>query len=483
MGADGHIRWFRDSSPYINAHRGRTFVAHLGGEALASGRLAELAADLALLDSLGVRLVVAHGARPQVDAALQAQGLTADWHGGLRVTPPEAVDAVVGAMAAAGARLQAALSRGATGRPVQGRRLGVVSGNFVRAKPIGVRDGVDYLNTGACRKVRRGAIRRQLAAGAVVIVPPYGYSPSGEIFNLESARLAMEVAVGIGADKLIYLTEAPGVIDAAGQVVSEIELGALAAQETGQAEASGGKGAGSAAAGSAGSAGQAGGQRGADEAGELGALLEHCRAACEAGVARCHLVSYAADGALLQELFTREGAGTQVVGRSYEQTRDAGTDDVAGILALIEPLEAEGLLVKRSRERIEAEIGSFVVIERDGLLIGCAALHAFGGCGELACLATHPDYREGARGDRLLDAIIARARAAGMQQLFVLTTQSADWFRERGFTELALDALPESRKRFYNYQRNAKALQLSLPEGAAPRRRNNSPLEGECDTA
>ena len=432
MAADqGHIEWFRNSSPYVKAHRGRSFVVHLGGEALEAARLPGLAADLTLLDSLGVRLALVHGARPQVDAELARQGLATEWHEGLRITPPELMDLVVGVMGAVGARLQAALSKGVAGSPVQGRELLCLSGNLVRARPIGVRDGVDYQKTGVCRKVNKAAFWQQMEAGALMIVPPYGSSPSGEIFNLESAELAKELAVSIRADKLIYMTGAPGVLDAAGQVVSEIDLH---------------------------------GQPGlAAEAG-LGRLLDLCRSACEGGVERCHLVSYQEDGALLQELFTRDGAGTQVVGQSYEQTRDACSEDVAGILALTLPLEAEGLLAPRSRELIEAEIDRYVVIERDGLVIGCAALHAFGDWGELACLAIHASYREGTRGERLLAAVRQRAQAAGLKQLFALTTQSADWFRERGFAEAPLDSLPEAKQRFYNAARNAKALVLPLDE-------------------
>ena len=422
-----HIQWFRGSSPYIDAHRGRTFVVYLGGDLLASEQLANVAADLALLHSLGVRLALVHGARPQIDAELKRRKLATGWQETFRITPPEVIDILAGVVGVARARLEAELGRAAPDILRKGRAITTVSGNFIRARPLGVLDGTDHLNTGVCRKVNDQAIHKQLEQGSVVIISPLGYSPSGEIFNLESSALAGDVAVGLGADKLLYLTDAMDVLDTEGRLVSEIDLSAppsLAANTPPYVQQ----------------------------------LLAHCRKACQAGVERCHLISYAKDGALLQELFTTDGCGTQVTGRSYEQVRDAGTDDVAGILKLIEPLEKSGVLVKRSRELLESEIDKFIVIERDGLLISCAALYSFGDCGELACLVTHPDYRQGSRGDVLLEAIDKRAQAAGLAKLFVLTTQSADWFRERGFAKLPLSALPESKQGFYNYQRNAKVL-------------------------
>ena len=186
--------------------------------------------------------------------------------------------------------------------------------------------------------------------------------------------------------------------------------------------------------------------------------------ACRGGVKRVHLISRHVDGALLLELFTHSGIGTMVTQDPLEHLRAATIDDVASILSLIEPLEAEGTLVKRSRELLEREIDRFLLLEHDGFIVGCAALYPFktDKAGELACLAVHPDHRNGGAGERLIQAVEAQARKARMKRLFVLTTRTAHWFVEQGFVEASVEELPEQRQQFYNYQRRSKVLIKAL---------------------
>ena len=195
--------------------------------------------------------------------------------------------------------------------------------------------------------------------------------------------------------------------------------------------------------------------------------------ACRSGVRRSHLISYQEDGALLQELFSRDGIGTQIVMESAEQIRRATINDIGGILELIRPLEQQGILVRRSREQLEMEIDKFTIIQRDNLTIACAALYPFPEekIGEMACVAVHPDYRSSSRGEMLLDRVAAQARQMGLSKLFVLTTRSIHWFRERGFTPVDIDSLPETKKEMYNYQRRSKVLMAD---------RDNTPLAGSA---
>ena len=451
--ATDHIKWFRDSSPYIDAHRGKTFVVHPGGDALDSDNLPNMISDIALLNSLGVHLVIVFGAAPQIDRALREAGHT--WQQGrgtghdtghdtghkkpdIRVTSPDLIAPVVGVVGTIRATLEAQLGKGLTNSPVRGNEIATASGNYVKARPLGVVDGVDFQKTGTVRRINHRAIAAHLAQENIVLIGPLGYSPSGEIFNLSSRELARDVAVALHADKLIYLTLEKGIQDRQGRLMSEIDLSTINSGASANTEIP------------------------AETPPHLQALISDCREACHQGVARCHIISYEIDGAILEELFTRDGCGTQIVGHSYEQIRDARADDVGGILKLIEPLEAAGMLVKRSRELLESEIDRFVVIERDGLLISCAALYRFDHQGELACLVTHPDYRNGDRGDRLLDRVEKKARDHALTHLFVLTTQSTHWFRERGFVETDLDALPEEKQAFYNNQRGAGILSKPL---------------------
>lgn len=431
-----NIAWFRQAAPYIHAHRGRTFVVAFGGEAVADAAFPDLVHDIALLASLGVRVVLVHGARPQIEARLKAAGQELHYANGLRITDAASMSSVIAGIADARAEVEARLSMSIADTPMSGMRLTVVGGNHVIAKPVGVRDGIDYQHTGEVRRVETGAIRPHLDLGHLVLISPRGYSPTGEMFNLSAAEVATAVACALRADKLIFLEETAGLRDGRRQPLRQ--LGLAEAQAL------------------------LGGRRRLPD--ETRQHLHGAIDACLNGVRRAHLIDRRIDGALLLELYTRDGIGTLVSAGGYEHLRPATIDDVGGILSLIAPLEAEGVLVRRSREQLELEIGHFSVIERDGLTIACAALYGFAddNVGELACLVVHPDYRHQGHGDTLLAHVEERAREQRLDRLFVLTTRTAHWFRERGFVPGQIDHLPVARRALYNYQRNSRIFLKTL---------------------
>ncbi len=433
------VRWFRDSSPYIHAHRGRTFVVSFGGEALADGLFANLVQDFALLNSLGVKLVLVHGVRPQVEQRLNARGCQMRYVNGLRVTDAEALECVKEAAGTVRVEIEALLSMGLANSPMAGARIRVTSGNFVVARPLGVREGVDFCHTGEVRRVDVDGICGKLDQGNVVLLSPIGYSPTGEIFNLGAEEVATSVAVALGADKLLLLTEQ--------DCVNPDDAGAYRQLTTAEAEA-----------------------LLASEYALGSEIKPHLRAAvsaCRRGVQRAHLINRRIDGAILLELFSRDGVGTLVSLSPFEEMRRAENRDIAGILELIKPLENKGVLVKRSRELLETEIGDFSVIERDGMILGCAALHPYReeAMGELACLALHAEYRGENRGEKLLEYMEKKALGLGLKKLFALTTQTTHWFREHGFEPARIADLPPSRQILYNPQRNSKILvkELNIP--------------------
>jgi len=434
------IEGFRQSAPYIHAHRGDIFVLAFGGEAVADSRFADLVHDIALLHSLGIRLVLVHGARPQIETRLRARGARLEYANGLRVTDDTALECVKEAAGTVRVEIEALLSMGLANTPMAGARIGTSSGNFVTARPLGIRDGIDYCHTGEVRRVDAGAIHQHLDNRRIVLLPPLGYSPTGEVFNLSAGEIAGAVAGELQADKLILLTEDADLRDGRRRLISQLSLHdatTLLASRRKLPE-------------------------------DTVRHLQHAIQACRKGVRRTHIVSRRKDGALLLELFTRDGSGTLVTAEIYEGLRAAVIEDVAGILELIKPLEAEGILVKRSRERLEMEIGHFLVIERDGMIVGCAALYPgeHGKFAELACLAIHPDYCNAGRSDALLSAIEERAADLSMQRLFVLTTRTAHWFRERGFVPGDIKQLPGRKKSLYNYQRNSKVYFKALEQAA-----------------
>lgn len=424
------IESFRHSAPYIHAHRDRTAVLFFGGEAVASDKFAELVHDIALLHSLGIRLVLVHGARPQIEAKLKSTGARIEYARGLRITDDAALACVKEAAGTVRVEIEALLSMGLANTPMSGARISVTSGNFVTARPLGVRDGIDYCHTGEVRRIDTGAIRQHLTERRIVLLSPLGYSPTGEVFNLNAGEVATEVASGLHADKLIFMTEGHTIRDSRRRRVYQLALqdakSMLAAHRK--------------------------------PAGPTAKFLRHAIQACSSGVRRVHLLDRNTDGVLLLELFTRDGHGTLITAETYEGLRPAHIDDAGGILELIKPLEDDGILVRRSRELLEIEIDHFLVIERDGTVIGCAALYPSKDekLAELACLAVHPEYHRAGRGEAMLQAIEARARQEGIEKLVVLTTRTAHWFRERGFLAGSMADLPAGKKALYNYQRNSK---------------------------
>ncbi len=429
-----HVNWLRHASPYINAHRDCTFVVMLPGEGVAHPNFGNIVHDLVLLHSLGVRLVLVHGSRPQIETRLASNGLTPRYHRDLRITDSPTLECVIDAVGHLRIAIEARLSMDMARSPMQGSRLRVTSGNFVTARPIGVVDGVDYHHTGEVRRIDRKGINRQLDERSIVLLSPLGYSPTGEIFNLACEDVATRAAIDLDADKLLLFGAECGLLDEAGKLVRELRPQQVPAHLQ---------------------------RLGSSYQGEL---LDAAAEACKAGVRRSHIVSYAEDGALLSELFTRTGNGTLVAQEQFESLREATIDDVGGLMELITPLEDQGILVRRSREVLEREIEQFSIVEREGLIIACAALYqiADSDFGELACLAVNPAYRHGGRGDELLERIEARARAQGLKTLFVLTTRTAHWFRERGFTPSSVDRLPAARASLYNYQRNSQVFEKAL---------------------
>lgn len=433
------VEGFRHSVPYINTHRGKTFVIMLGGEAIEHENFSSIVNDIGLLHSLGIRLVVVYGARPQIDANLAAHHHEPLYHKNIRVTDAKTLELVKQAAGTLQLDITARLSMSLNNTPLQGAHINVVSGNFIIAQPLGVDDGVDYCHSGRIRRIDEDAIHRQLDSGAIVPMGPVAVSVTGESFNLTSEEIATQLAIKLKAEKMIGFCSSQGVTNDDGDIVSELFPNEAQARVEAQEE------------------------KGDYNSGTV-RFLRGAVKACRSGVRRCHLISYQEDGALLQELFSRDGIGTQIVMESAEQIRRATINDIGGILELIRPLEQQGILVRRSREQLEMEIDKFTIIQRDNTTIACAALYPFPEekIGEMAYVAVHPDYRSSSRGEVLLERIAAQAKQSGLSKLFVLTTRSIHWFQERGFTPVDIDLLPESKKQLYNYQRKSKVLMADL---------------------
>jgi amino-acid N-acetyltransferase len=439
------VPWFRSVAPYIHKFRDQTFVVGIAGEAIAAGKLPHLAQDLAMIQSMGVKVVLVHGFRPQVNEQLKAKGHTPKYAQGLRITDEVALDCAQEAAGQLRYEIEAAFSQGLPNTPMADSTVRVISGNFITARPAGIVDGVDFQHSGVVRKVDTAGISRVLDMGAMLLLSPFGFSPTGEAFNLTMEEVATSVATALQADKLIFLTEVPGLRMRPTEPASEdnpidTEL-PLAAAEKLLAELPA-----------------------ATEPTDVPFYLQHCVTACKSGVERSHIIPFAVDGAILLEVYVHDGIGTMIVDEKLESLREATDEDVGGILQLIEPFERDGTLVKRSRTEIERDAGNYTVIEHDGVIFACAALYAYpeSKTAEMAALTVSPDVQGQGDGERVLKRIEHRAKAAGLDSIFVLTTRTTHWFLKRGFVLVDADWLPEGRKRKYNWDRKSQVLVKKL---------------------
>nr|WP_315426173.1 amino-acid N-acetyltransferase [uncultured Albidiferax sp.] len=439
------VPWFRSVAPYIHKFRNQTFVVGLAGEAIAAGKLPNLAQDLAMIQSMGVKIVLVHGFRPQVNEQLRAKGHAPRYSHGIRITDEVALDCAQEAAGQLRYEIEAAFSQGLPNTPMAGSTVRVISGNFITARPVGIVDGVDFQHSGLVRKVDTGGITRVLDMGAMLLLSPFGFSPTGEAFNLTMEEVATSVASALQADKLIFLAEVPGIRTRPDEPESEdnpidTEL-PLAVAEKLLAELPA-----------------------ANRPSDTAFYLQHCVKACKSGVERSHIIPFAVDGAILLEVYVHDGIGTMVVDEKLESLREALVDDVGGILQLIEPFEKDGTLVKRSRTEIERDANLYTVVEHDGVIFACAALYPYpeAQTGEMAALTVSPQVQGQGDGEKVLKRIEQRARAAGLQSIFVLTTRTMHWFIKRGFVQVDPEWLPEARKRKYNWDRKSQVLVKKL---------------------
>ncbi|PIV92108.1 MAG: amino-acid N-acetyltransferase, partial [Gallionellales bacterium CG17_big_fil_post_rev_8_21_14_2_50_54_146] len=348
------VAWFRSVAPYINAFRGKTFVIAFGGEVVADGKFVELTHDFNLLAALGIRLVLVHGARPQIEQHLAKNNLDGSYHQGIRLTDAETMKCVKEAAGRLRLEIEALLSMGLANSPMANADIRVAGGNFITAQPIGVINGVDLQHTGSVRKVDVAALQDRMEFGEVVLLSTLGYSPTGEVFNLTLEDVATATAIALDADKLVFLMDTDGVQGKQGELLRELTVAQAQALLTPALP---------------------GGATQRPLPDDVNLFLPCAIRACEAGVARTHLISRHTDGSVLQELFSDEGIGTMVVESTLNTLRAADIEDIGGILELLRPLEESGILVRRSRELLEREIERFIVLEHSHRIIGCAALY------------------------------------------------------------------------------------------------------------
>ncbi len=422
-----YVQWFRGAAPYIKAHRKKTFVILISDEFIHSNQFIGLIHDLALLNHLGIKLVILHGSRKSIDQHLQRNHIVSTFHRNIRISDTDSLPYIVQAINAVKTILESHLSMGLPNTPMSGSEISLVSGNFVTGMPLGVLDGTDMQHSGKVRDIKHEVISELLDQNHVILLSNIGYSRTGEVFNLPAEELASEVAQALKADKLIFMQHTEDLSDRVDTLSTEECQIVINSDKTDS---------------------------------DYRNLLIQAVSAIQSNVRRVHIINQQIDGGLIMELFTRDGCGTMITNLFYEGIRDADITDVGGILSLIQPLEASGNLVERSREQLELEIEYFQVIEKDGMIIACVAAipDISSQFSELACLAVHENYRNTGLGEQLLKKIEHLSGQRNIRQLYTLTTRTSHWFLEHGFVEAPDFPLPEHKQTIFNQQRSSKVL-------------------------
>jgi amino-acid N-acetyltransferase len=437
----------REAFHYQSRFEGSTMVFKIDFPVTEAPSFPYLMKDLALLSKTGFRVIIVPGAKERINAVLQTYDMVSRYAGNLRITSASAIPLVKMAAFDAATRFMTGLSAD---------RVDAVIGNFVRARGLGVLQGVDMENTGMVDKIYANSLERVLNQSIIPILPCIGWSPVGRPYNVPSDEIALAVSAALNAVKLFVVSANAGIRTDAYRIPPHITLGEngrmlrLTPQEAeciielNKAEA-----------------------RGDDPA------LQELRLAfraVQAGVDRAHIIDGREEGAILRELFSSMGAGTMIYADEHEAIRPLRHSEIPVILRLMEPLVQKGNLIRRSAEQIQEKKADYVVFEIDGSIHACGALHDWGGAqAEIAALATDPAYSQMGLGRRIVKFLLEQAWKRAFRRVFVLTTRTHDWFEALGFSETSADTLPE--RKSYNRERNSKVFALDLSRCGT-----NSPL-------
>jgi len=410
------VQTFRMSSPYITAYSGAIFVIHVPGVLSGEPTFGSVMADIALLVSIGIRVVLVLGALKQVEQRLHELRIRSRKVDGLRVTSNRVLQVVKDAAGEMLFEVESQLNRGLCTAQLS-TRVSVVRSSFFTAQPLGLVDGVDYGYTGKVRNMNVKSMRERLANNELLLLTNLGVSPSGELFNCVSEQVAAEAAAQLGAEKLIYFIGSELICDSR----SERHVPNMTLAMASRFLADGGE----------------------QLTPHFRMIMSESVRALHSGVRRAHLLNRSVDGVLLMEVFHRDGVGLMISRNTYEGVRVAAPKDVLGILNMLAPLESQGRFPQQapiSKEFIEKQIGSFVVVERDGAIIACSQLRlSVGGAhvAEIACFAVHPEYQHQGKGLMLLSWMERAALAKSATSMVAVASRSSTgWFVERGFVPL-----------------------------------------------
>ncbi|MDR3145526.1 MAG: amino-acid N-acetyltransferase [Treponema sp.] len=437
---ESQVDRIREAFHYQSRFKGSTIVFKIDFPVTVEPAVPYLVRDLALLARTGFRVVIVPGAKEWIDAVLAEYGIRSNYAETTRITTGAAMPFVEMAAFHVATRFMTGLSAD---------RVDAVTGNFVRARGLGVVDGLDMEHTGKVDRILIDSLGRILNLGMVPILPCIGWSSTGKPYNVPSDEIALSVSLALGAAKLFIISVHGGIRTGAYTLPEGIGVGEngrvvrLSPPEAETLLAANGPAAG----------------RGDKALTELELALRASRG----GVERVHIIDGREQGVILRELFSNLGVGTMVYADEYESIRTLKIADIPDVLRLMEPLMQQGILIRRGTEDIREKRDDYAVFEIDGSIHACGALHDWGeGQGEIAAIATDPAYSDMGLGSRIVRFLMEEAREKGFHRVFVLTTRTHDWFEFLGFKECSAESLPEQRRKQYDLKRKSKVFALDI---------------------
>jgi len=444
----------REVFHYQSRFEGSTMVFKIDYPVTQESGFPGLVKDLALLAKTGFKVIIVPGAKENIDAVLKQHDIDTQYCSDnsstfdfpIRITTTQALPYVEMAAFDVASRFMTFLS---------GSRVEALIGNFVRARGLGIKNGIDTEHTGVVDKIYADSLERVLNLGMVPILPCIGWSPSGKPYNVLSDEIALAVSSALGAAKLFIVSFHKGLradIFTLPENTEKRADGSLVRLTPQEAEAL---------------ITANSGLSGVNE--EETAGRQYLREiklglrASRAGVHRVHIIDGREEGSVLKELFSNLGVGTMIYTDEYDSIRVFHSRDLPDILRLMEPLMQKGVLVRRNPEQIQEKKDDYSVLEIDGSIRACGALHDWGEAqGEIAAVATDPQYTDLGLGRKIVGYLVEKGRKSKMKRVFVLTTQTQDWFEALGFKETSVDSLPEQKRKVYDQSRKSKIYALEL---------------------
>ncbi|WP_319560525.1 amino-acid N-acetyltransferase [Marispirochaeta sp.] len=432
-----HVELIREVFSYVHRFAGATFVFKVEYEVAEHPLFPVLVKDLALLQGMGIRTVIIPGATGRINEVLQRYGIETESVGGVRISSPEAIPFIK--MAAFDVSNQVMTLLAANG-------ANAVVGNWVRARSMGVIKGIDYGSTGVVERIDTELVNKILDEGLIPILPCIGWNAVGTPYNISSNELARVAASQLQAEKLFLLlpekrldagdfTFPEGITFNPEGRISRLDI--HTAEEFLKLNAS-----------------------------SSDPRLQYVKLACETcrrGVPRVHIVDGKVEGVILKEIFSNLGVGTMVHGNDYDSLRPMRVEDITDVLRIMEPFVEKEILIRRTGADLERNVGDYVVYEMDDSIHGCGALHRYSdGSGEIAGIAVDTRYDRLGIGFKVVSYLAEKARQEGLKRVFVLTTQTSDWFQRLGFVDVDLDQIPPERRERYDRQRNSRIYQRVL---------------------